>query len=219
MPSLPLFPLATVLLPGGRLPLQVFEPRYLDLMATLLERPADHREFGVIAIRQGHEVGVGRALALHPVGTAARLDAVIPGATVAMPRLQILTTGTRRFRLEGLDPDAGTAYPLGRVTWLDEGEPTAGDAQLALTLRREHAAYLGALGLAPVTLPDDPARLPYAAADAAVLGLPDRQRLLDAPSLGDRLRAVVEVLRRERALVERFGALPTPLQPGGAALN
>lgn len=118
---------------------------------------------------------------------------MLPGATVAMPRLQIVT-GTRRFRLEGLDPDAGTAYPLGRVTWLDEGEPTAGDAQLALTLRREHAAYLGALGLAPVTLPDDPARLPYAAADAAVLGLPDRQRLLDGPSLGDRLRSVVEVL-------------------------
>lgn len=219
MPSLPLFPLATVLLPGGRLPLEVFEPRYLDLMATLLERPAEQREFGVVAIRQGHEVGAGRALALHPTGTAARLDAVLAGAAVTTPRLRILTTGTRRFRLEGLDPDAGTAYPLGRVSWLAEGEPTAGDPQLALTLRREHAAYLGALGLAPVTLPDDPARLPYAAADAAVLGLPDRQQLLDAPSLGDRLRAVADVLRRERALVERFGALPSPLQPGGAALN
>ena len=34
MPTLPLFPLGTVLLPGGRLPLQVFEPRYLCLLYT-----------------------------------------------------------------------------------------------------------------------------------------------------------------------------------------
>jgi uncharacterized protein len=52
--ELPLFPLQTVLLPEGRLGLRVFEPRYVDMVARCL-RGANR--FGVIAIREGAEVG------------------------------------------------------------------------------------------------------------------------------------------------------------------
>lgn len=222
MPSLPLFPLSTVLLPGGRLPLQVFEPRYLELMTTLLAGPVPERVFGVVAIRRGHEVGAGRALALHATGTAARLDAVVPttGALAVPPvRLHVLTTGTRRFHLDDLDTDADTPYLTGRVTWLDEDAPTPADRELAVAVRHEHAAYLRSLGLAPVTLPDNPAELPYRAADVAVLPVAERQQVLDADTLGQRLQIVLDVLRRERGILERFGALPAPLAPGAAALN
>ena len=55
---LPLFPLGTVLFPGLVLPLHVFEPRYRTLVQHLAELPASlPREFGVIAIRRGWEVG------------------------------------------------------------------------------------------------------------------------------------------------------------------
>ncbi|MFB4197090.1 LON peptidase substrate-binding domain-containing protein [Streptomyces carpaticus] len=54
---LPLFPLNTVLFPGLVLPLNVFEARYRALMRDLLDLPEDGpRPFGVVAIRDGHEV-------------------------------------------------------------------------------------------------------------------------------------------------------------------
>ncbi|HEX8005265.1 MAG TPA: LON peptidase substrate-binding domain-containing protein, partial [Trebonia sp.] len=55
--TLPLFPLTTVLFPGMRLPLHVFEQRYRQLVRDLLELP-EQRRFGVIAIRKGRETGV-----------------------------------------------------------------------------------------------------------------------------------------------------------------
>ena len=60
---LPLFPLSTVLFPGMRLPLHVFEERYRQLVADLLTGP-EPRQFGIIAIRRGRETGteeIGRA--------------------------------------------------------------------------------------------------------------------------------------------------------------
>ncbi|ASW56007.1 LON peptidase substrate-binding domain-containing protein [Plantactinospora sp. KBS50] len=69
---LPLFPLGTVLFPGLVLPLHIFEQRYRALVRHLLDLPADApREFGVVAIRSGWEVGPTR-----PTGPAAGM----PGA-------------------------------------------------------------------------------------------------------------------------------------------
>ncbi len=204
---------------SGRLPLQVFEPRYLALVATLLEQPPQRREFGVVAIRRGHEVGVGAAKALHLTGTVARLDAVVPMAAVGLPQLHVLITGTRRFGLDGLDPDAGTPYLTARVSWVGEGEPGEPGASWPCASQRARGipAGLGARG--GVTLFDDPAELFYRVVDRAILGIHDRQRVLDTPDLSGRLALVARLLRRERAIVEQFGALPVPTQPGGAGLN
>ena len=49
----PLFPLQTVLFPGGLLSLKVFEARYLDLVGRCLR---EQQPFGVVCLRQGHEV-------------------------------------------------------------------------------------------------------------------------------------------------------------------
>lgn len=51
---LPLFPLGTVLFPGGRLPMKIFEQRYLDLIKHCL---AENTTFGLCGIREGQEVG------------------------------------------------------------------------------------------------------------------------------------------------------------------
>lgn len=67
---LPLFPLGTVLFPGLPLPLHIFEERYRRLVRDLLAGPGP-RQFGVIAIRHGHEVGAGGATELYPVGCTA----------------------------------------------------------------------------------------------------------------------------------------------------
>ena len=52
--EVPLFPLHTVLFPGGPLPLRIFEPRYVDMVSRCMK---DDVPFGVVLIREGAEVG------------------------------------------------------------------------------------------------------------------------------------------------------------------
>jgi Lon protease-like protein len=66
--SLPLFPLSTVLFPGGRMPLKIFEQRYLDLVKTCI---ADNATFGWCGIREGSETG--EPAVPYEVGTEARI--------------------------------------------------------------------------------------------------------------------------------------------------
>ena len=54
MTSIPLFPLGTVLFPGGVLPLRIFETRYMDMVR---ERMRTQQAFGVVLITSGKEVG------------------------------------------------------------------------------------------------------------------------------------------------------------------
>ena len=61
--------------------------------------------------------------------------------------------------------------------------------------------------------------MPYRIVERMVLDPSDRQRVLDGPDAGTRLRTVIGLLRREAAIVGRFGALPSPPMPGGASLN
>src|SRR5215475_14572416 len=66
----PLFPLSTVLFPGGPLPLRIFETRYLDMVRHCMR----HRcPFGVTLIRAGSEVGAAAAGEICEVGTTARI--------------------------------------------------------------------------------------------------------------------------------------------------
>ncbi len=67
MTDLPLFPLKTVLFPGGPLPLRIFEPRYLDMISDCLRN--DHG-FGVVLIQNGDEAG---ASSIYQIGTVATI--------------------------------------------------------------------------------------------------------------------------------------------------
>jgi uncharacterized protein len=66
--EIPLFPLHTVLFPGGPLPLRIFEPRYLEMVSTCLRQGTG---FGVCLIREGREVG--EAAHTFEIGTLARI--------------------------------------------------------------------------------------------------------------------------------------------------
>jgi Lon protease-like protein len=211
---LALFPLGTVLFPGVLLPLHVFEERYRRLVRDLLEADDEHRELGVVAIREGREVGsdhTGGVRALHPVGCVARLRRVDPYAD---GRFDIVCVGTTRFRFAGDEPlERSRGYLRGRVETLPEPAGTdplgvAGD------VRRHFDDYRRALGPDPGTddtgdpLPDDPHLLSYLVAATMVLDLRDRQRLLEAPDTTTRLRALSRLLRRETALLGHLPSLP-----------
>ena len=216
---IPLFPLGTVLFPGLVLPLHVFEERYRLMVRTLLELPeGEARRFGVVAIREGREVGTDGVRALHPVGCTAVLRQADP---LPDGRFEIVATGAERFRL--LDVDTSLPYAQGEVVLLDERRDTT-DPVVGASVARAYARYRLALlsGGAVVpdpddqatdeldvpALPEDPRTLSYLVAAAMVLDLPDKQRLLEAPSVADRLRAELALLRRESALLRALPSLP-----------
>ena len=89
--TLPLFPLNTVLFPGGLLPLRVFEPRYLEMVCECLTHDAP---FGVCLIRSGSEVG--KAANTFPVGTLSRIGDWDRGPDGL---LAVTARGEQRFRI------------------------------------------------------------------------------------------------------------------------
>ncbi|RZL62820.1 MAG: peptidase S16 [Variovorax sp.] len=93
--DLPLFPLGTVLFPGGLLPLRIFEVRYLDMIGKCHKAGVP---FGVVSLTQGSEVRKAGATAeaFSAIGTLATIQ------TLESPQaglLQIECTGTQRFRV------------------------------------------------------------------------------------------------------------------------
>ncbi len=222
MASLPIFPLGTVLAPGRYLPIVVFEPRYVVLLRHLTEAPEQERQFGVVAIRSGHEVGDGAATALYDLGCSARVEGV---QVASEGSFRVLTKGVRRFRLEGIDPEAPTPYLTGDVTWLDEPDSGAGDSSLAYEAARVRAlidAYRAGIGADPVDVDDvgtTPLDLSYAVGELILLDLADRQRLLACEDARSRLQLAARLLRRERALVSQFRALPHRVEVRNPPMN
>lgn len=219
---LPLFPLGLVLLPGLLLPLHVFEERYRVLVRELLELPEPQRRFGVVAIRQGREIGADGISALHEIGCVARVRRV---ETYEDGRYDLVTTGSDRFRLDSVE--RGGPYLTGRVEWLPDD---MGDGQEAALLDRAVRAafldYLAALSEAKGTaiespdLPDSSLVLGYVVAATVLVDLADRQALLAQPDGTARLRAELALLRRETTLLRALTATPAPeLARGPINLN
>jgi Lon protease-like protein len=208
--SLPLFPLESVLYPGVVLPLHIFEQRYRLLVQELSELPeGTPRRFGVVAIREGREVGADGARALFDVGCTAEIDSITP---VGASQFDVVTTGVHRFKIRSIDTTG--AYVRGEVDFYDE--PTDQEAEvLAPAAMSLFATYQEALARArdvPVValpeLPDDPTVLSYLIAAAMVLDVADKQRLLAVPDTTSRLRIEGHMLRREIGLVTALRALP-----------
>src|SRR3569623_528967 len=88
---LPLFPLNSVLFPGGVLPLRIFEPRYMEMVSVCMKEQSG---FGVSLILRGKEVG--EAATTYEVGT---LVNIIDWAQRDDGLLGITVQGQRRYRI------------------------------------------------------------------------------------------------------------------------
>lgn len=96
MTELPLFPLSTVLFPHGRMPLQIFEPRYVDLVRDCLKNES---EFGVVWIREGREVVLdieNPMPKLAQIGCTAR---IVDWDSLPNNRLGVTIEGHNKFRV------------------------------------------------------------------------------------------------------------------------
>ncbi|MGH8990447.1 MAG: LON peptidase substrate-binding domain-containing protein [Acidimicrobiia bacterium] len=198
--SLPMFPLGTVLVPSAHLPLHVFEPRYRALAQDCL---AGDREFGVVLIERGSEVGGGDVR--FAVGTVAR---IIQAVELPDGRYLIDSVGTERFRVRRWLEDA--PYPRAEVEALAE-EPAGPDAaglraEVERRLRQVLALQVE-LGFpapsATVELDADPEVAAYQAAVLSPLGPMDTQKLLEEPGAEARLRLLVGFLDDARDVLAR----------------
>jgi uncharacterized protein len=218
---LPLFPLSTVLFPGMRLPLHIFEERY-RLLAVHLQASPEPRRFGVIAIRKGRETGIDGITALHEVGCVATVRQIVPHPD---GRFDLGTVGTERFRLLRLDDSR--PYFQGEVELLGDEEPGGAEREpdedaanaAAFAVRRVQdgfRAYLNALAdrgggvISVADLPDEAVLLSYVVGAAMIIDLPERQSLLTAPSALDRLRLERSLLARETAMLRATTSRPAP---------
>lgn len=126
---LPLFPLTSVLLPGGRLPLRLFEPRYLDMVSDCFKRDSG---FGICLIRRGGEAG---APAL-PFGTGTEVR-IVDWDQQPDGLLGIVVEGQQKFRIHTMDEqDDGLIVAEVERLPPEPAEPVAAEfAQLVEILR------------------------------------------------------------------------------------
>ena len=208
--ELPMFPLNSVLFPGMTMELHVFEDRYRALVHHLLTIPdRSQRLFGVVAIREGYEVGTQGVQSLHRIGCVAQMTTVVPAED---GRFDIEIVGRERFRLQSMD--ASGPYLVGTVeTTSDAGDPSvraSGTSEEAMRARETFEKYRSRLSeirgaeVLDVDLPEDPVYLSYTLAATCLLTLRERQALLETGSADERLallrRAMVEEMRAMRAL-------------------
>jgi uncharacterized protein len=182
--DLPLFPLQTVLFPGGRLPLRIFEQRYLEMAKACLR---DGTAFGVCLIREGSEVG--EPALPEDVGCSAR---IVEWDMPQLGVLQVVARGERRFRIRSrrVQPD-GLARAAAEFLAEETDAPLDAADLCARVLRRIVEA-------APAGLVDSPQRYDSSAwvsarlAELLPLSGASKQRMLEM----DDARARVEILRR-----------------------
>ena len=194
--KVPLFPLSTVLFPQGVLPLRIFEPRYLSMVAECMR---NELEFGVVLITAGSDAG--EPARFHQIGTLARIedfDQLDDGY------LGITCRGGRRFKVlehalnddhlveAGIEILADTAADL---SVLNEDFPSMIKFAHDLMKRDELKEWLKSID--PQW--DNPQWLSCRLSELLPLSLESRQTLLEMP-LTDRLTQLSNVLRENKLI-------------------
>ncbi len=207
MTVMPMFPLGSALLPGERLPLHVFEPRYQALVRdclTATEGPV----FGTVLIARGHEVGGGDIR--NDVGTAVR---IVSHVGIGDGRWALDCVGQERIRVRhwlGDDP-----YPRAEVEpWPVGGAGRISDHQLQHLTDKITELYIVLTRIRE--LREDPPPAPprlfdvleqpgdhlYALASWVPMGAADKFAVLIAETADDRHRAVANAIDNAREIAE-----------------
>lgn len=188
-----IFPLGSVLFPGGTLPLRIFEQRYIEMTKICIR---DNRPFGVCLIKEGREVGLPAIP--EAVGCLATIE------HWDMPQLglfELRTRGTERFRL--LDSRvAANGLITGTVERIPADTPAAHVDNacrevLKLIINRVGAAHFPE----PVML-DDASWVGCRLAEVLPLDAHIRQTLLETTDAGERLDQLREILMKEGLIVK-----------------
>lgn len=188
--EMPLFPLDTVLFPGGPLPLRIFETRYIDMVRRCLR---EQRCFGVLWIRSGREAGEVAQTA--GVGTSAR---IVDFYQLPDGLLGLTCLGERKFRLlrrwrasDGLN--------IGEIEWLapEAAAPVPESLHHLAELLRAVLPQLGELYEPVPRHFDDAAWVSARLAEILPIELVEKQACLELDDGVQRLARLAPLIRRE----------------------
>lgn len=208
---MPIFPLNAVVFPGVTVPLHVFEDRYRALVHHLLTISAKpERLFGIVAIREGYEVGTHGVQSVHRVGCVVQMTSVEPYPD---GRFDIEVVGRQRLRMDGLDTSG--PFLVGDVETVEEPPDTSDAAVEAASRTREtfeeyrrRLSELRGDEVLDGDLPRDPEYLSYSLAATCLLTLRERQELLESPTAVERLTLLRHTLRNEMRAMAAIPSLP-----------
>ncbi|MHA6206024.1 LON peptidase substrate-binding domain-containing protein [Dyella soli] len=188
--DLPLFPLGTVLYPGGQLPLRIFEPRYLDMVRECARKGAP---FGVCLILEGGEVGAPALPAA--VGTLAHITDFHNREDGL---LGILIEGGQRFRVARTRVRSDGLVRGDVELWPEEQAQTVPVelSLLASILERLIENMAPQWRHAPRQLYDDAGWVGFRLAELLPLQIDERQRMLELTDPLQRLSELRDILPR-----------------------
>ena len=202
--TIPLFPLSgAIVVPRGRLPLNVFEPRYLAMLEDVLK--TRERLIGMI-----QPVDKGPEGELHAIGCAGR----ITGFNEAKDgRYMITLTGVSRFRLQE-QVEGFTPYLRGRIDWQGFARDLGGVEHITSFDRERFLDLLERFFTAQELESDwdnltkaEPEMLINSLSMLAPFSPEDKQALLEAPTLADRRDTLVTLMEFVLRRVEGGGVM------------
>ena len=201
--AIPLFPLGLVLFPGEPVPLHIFEPRYREMVRVCLD--GDHA-FGIIYASES---------GLAEVGCTARIHKVVQRYDDG--RLDIVTVGEERFRLDGVHRDR--AYLTADVTPVSDAEgaglPDTAVRQKVIT---RHMKLIELAGGDPrPEVYDAGTKVSFVVGRNAGLDLDDKQALLEMVDESERLGYLAGHLKRILVRVQKAHQLRDLAQGDGHA--
>lgn len=190
--TIPLFPLSTVLFPGGPLKLRIFEVRYVDMIGRCLR---ENTGFGVALIVEGREAGGPARTA--SVGTMAR---IVDFEQLSDGLLGITARGEQRFRIVSSHRQAD-GLNLAEVTWLEEEAAIAVPPEHEILAELLHQAFIRVAAIYGEDPPryDDATWVGLRLAEILPLPMEERQECLemtDAVERLERLRARLDIRER-----------------------
>jgi Lon protease-like protein len=190
LPDVPLFPLRTVLFPGGQLALRIFEPRYLDMVRECARQDSG---FGVCLILQGRETGAPAVPAA--VGTIARITDFHTGGDGL---LAIVAEGGARFRVARSRARSDGLLRGTAVLWPPEPqqEVPVEFALLQSIAERLVETMAPHLRHAPRSMYEDAGWVGFRLAELLPLDVEEQQRMLELTDPLQRLAELRDALPR-----------------------
>jgi Lon protease-like protein len=190
-PTVPIFPLPNVVLfPNVFLPLHIFEPRYVEMVADALE---GDRIIGMVLLRPGHEADYEGRPPVYPVGCAGLIS---NAQSHADGRYNIVLRGLEKFQITG--EDTSRSYRLAHVETLMESLSEVDRATMRSERRRLEALLVpqpagrGVDPKVPPSMPDE--ELVNALAQYLELEPVEKQALLERSGLVARCRSLIDLL-------------------------
>ena len=196
---LPLFPLNTVLFPGGALPIHIFEDRYKLMMQRCLE---SDKKLGIVLIKSGSEVG--QPAIPYSTGT---MGQVVQASGLDDGRMFVSVAGEQRFRIRQITQSQ--PY-IGANVDLLEDDPDAWVPPTEMNaIRQEVSSHIIlATGLrggwqSEAKLVSHPVSLSYFIAGILYADVKEKQALLEESSPSKRLELELDLLRRETDVLKQ----------------